>query len=71
MSTNDFANYRRLSEPFPDQESAKRRIGEFWDAAGEEGADSQFVRLTFEADNIKRPATWITARLHVDSSTVR
>lgn len=32
MSTSDPANYRRLSEPFPDQESAKRRIGEFWDA---------------------------------------
>lgn len=32
MTTSDPANYRRLSEPFPDQESAKRRIGEFWDA---------------------------------------
>lgn len=32
MSTNDPANYRRLSEPFPNQETAQRRIGEFWDA---------------------------------------
>ena len=30
--TNGPANYRLLSQPFPDQESAKRRIGEFWDA---------------------------------------
>lgn len=36
-----------------------------------EGADSQFLDLTFEADYTKKPATWITARLHVDSRTVR
>lgn len=36
-----------------------------------EGADSQFVDLTFEADYTKKPATWITTRLRVDSRPVR